>query len=72
MVDHYFHVAVGGLFAFDDLNFALATICEVFNEFSLCVEGAPDRPDEVWFVVLGFMLWLEDVVGYRVRVVRGL
>ena len=55
--DDCLYVTVGGVFAFDDLDPPSATICEVFNEFLLCVEVVSDRPDEVWFVVFGFMLW---------------
>ncbi len=58
MIDDCLYVAVGGVFAFDDLNLPLATVCEVFNEFALCVEGVSNRPDEVWFIVFGFMLWV--------------
>jgi len=36
----------------------------------LCVEAVSNRPDEVQFVVLGFMLWVYDVVGYGLWVVR--
>jgi len=68
--DNCLYDAVGGVFAFDDLNLPLATICQVFNKSPLCVEGVPDRPDEVWFVLFGFMLWVEDVVGYRLWIVR--
>ena len=70
VVDNCVYGALGGVFTFDDFNLPLAPICEVFNEFSLCVEGVPDRSDGVWFVVFRFMLWLEDVVGYRFRVFR--
>jgi len=56
VIDKCFYIAVGGIFVFDDLDLPLTTICEVFNEFSLCVEGEPDRPDQVRFVVFGFML----------------
>jgi len=58
VVDNFLYVAVGGAFAFDDSDMALATMCEVFNEFPLCVEGVPDRPDEFRFVIFGFMLWV--------------
>ena len=58
MVDDCLHVAVGGVFAFKILNLPLATVCEVFDKFALCVEGVSNRPDEVRFVVSGFMLWV--------------
>ncbi len=56
MVDDCLYVAIGGVFAFDDLDLSLAMICEVFNEFALRVKGVPNRPDEAWFVVFGFIL----------------
>ena len=55
MVDNCLYVAVGGVFAFNDLNLPLATVCEFFNQFALCVEGVSNRPDEVRFLVFGFM-----------------
>ncbi len=58
MVDDCLYVAIGGVFAFDDLNLYLAIICEVFNEFALRVKGVPNRPGEVRFVVFGFILWV--------------
>ncbi len=58
VVDTCLYVAVGGVFAFDDLDLSLATICEVFDEVALRVEGVPICPDEVRFVVFGFMLWV--------------
>ena len=64
------YVAVGGVFVLDDLYLPLATICEIFNESPLYVEDVPDRPDEVRFVMSGFMLWVKDVVVYGLRVVR--
>ena len=70
MVDDYLYVAIGGVFAFDDLDLSLATICEVFNEFALCAEGAPNRPDDVRFVMFGLVLWVLNVVGYRLWVAR--
>ena len=57
MVDDCLYVAVGGVFAFNDLNLPLAiTVCEVFNLFALCVEGLSNRMDEVRFVVFGCMV----------------
>jgi hypothetical protein len=50
------YVAIGGVFAFDDLDLSLATICEVFNELALGVKHVPIRPDEVRIVMFGFML----------------
>ena len=70
MVDTRLYVAIGGEFAFDDLDLPLATICEVFNDIPLCVKDVPDRPDKVRFVMFGFMLWVWDIVGYRLGVVR--
>ncbi len=58
MVNYCLYVVIGGVFAFDYLILSLATICEVFNEFALCVEGVPNRPDEVRFVMFGSMLWM--------------
>ena len=56
MVDNCLDVAVGGGFAFKELNLLMASICEAFNLFALCVEGVTNRPDEVRFEVFGFML----------------
>ena len=50
------YVAVGGVFAFDDLNLSMSAVCEVFNWFVLRVKGEANRPDEVWLVVFEFML----------------
>ena len=72
VIDNCLYVAVGGGFEFDDLDMPLATICEILNEFSLSVKGIPDRPDEVQFMMFGFMLWVKDVVGYRFGLVRAL
>ncbi len=58
VVENYLYVAINGVFAFNVLNLSLATICEVFYEFALCVEGETHRSYEVWFVVFGFMLWV--------------
>ena len=58
MVYNCLCVAIGGVFVFDNLGLSLATICEVFNEFALRVKSVPDRPDEPWFVVFGFILWV--------------
>ena len=58
MVDNCLDISVGGVFAFDDLNLSLSTVCEVFNLFALCIEGVSNRPDEVRFVVFGIMLRL--------------
>ena len=58
MIHDCLYVAVGGLFAFDDLDMSSATTCEVFNEFPVCVEGVPGSRDEVWFVLFEFMLWV--------------
>ena len=69
MIDDCLHIAVRGVFAFDDLDLLSAMVCEFFNRFPLCDEGVPVRPDEVWLVMFGFMLWVKDVVGYRLRVV---
>jgi hypothetical protein len=57
VVNYCLYVAVGGVFAFVDLDLPSATVCEVFNECPLCVEGVLDRLDEVWFVMFGFMMW---------------
>ena len=46
------------MFAFDDLDLSLAAICEVFNELALRIKGVHNCPDEVWFVVFGFILLL--------------
>ena len=64
------YAAVGGVSAFEDLDLPSATIREVCNEFPLCDESVPDRPDKVWFVVFGFMLWVYDVIEYRLGVVQ--
>ncbi len=58
MVDDCLYDVIDGVFASDYLNLSLATIFEVFNEFALRVKGIPNRPDEVWFVVFGFILWV--------------
>ena len=58
MVDNCLYVAIGRVFVFDDLDLSLATICEVFNEFALCVQDVSNRPDEVRLVMFGFMLWV--------------
>ena len=55
MADNCLYVVVGGVFAFNDSDLSLASICEVFNEFPMCVEGVPDRPDEVRCVMFGRM-----------------
>ena len=57
MIDDCLYVAVDGVFAFDYLDLLSATIREAFNDFLLCLEGVPDHPDEVWFVMFGFVLW---------------
>ena len=49
------YIAVGGLFAFDDLNLYSSAICELFKQFALRVEGESDRPSEFRLVVSGFM-----------------
>ena len=36
----------------------------------LRVEVEANRSDELWFVVFGFMLWVWDIVGYGLWVVR--
>ena len=51
MVDDCLYVAVGGVFSFNDLNLPLATVCRVFDNFALCVEGVSNRPNEARFVV---------------------
>jgi len=51
-------VAIDEVFAFDDLDLSLATICEVFDKFALCVKGVPNRSDKVRFVMFGFMSWV--------------
>jgi hypothetical protein len=56
MVDDCLYIVISGVFAFEDLDLSLAAICEVLNEFALRVKGEPNRPDEVWFVVLGYRL----------------
>jgi len=56
VLDNCLYFAVGGVFAFDDLDLSLATIykdCKVFNEFPLCVKGVSDYPDEVQFLMSG-------------------
>ena len=58
MVDDCLYVAIGGVFAFNDLDLSLATICEVFDEFALFVKGVSNSSDEVRFVVFGFMMWV--------------
>ncbi len=58
MVNDCLYVDIGGVFAFNDLDLSLATICGVFNEFALRVESVPNRTGEVWFVMFGFMLWV--------------
>ena len=58
MVDDCLHAAICRVFAFDDLNLSLSAVCEIFDLFALRVEGEANRPDEVWFVVFGFMLWV--------------
>jgi hypothetical protein len=45
VVNDFLNVPVGGLFAFKDLDLTMASICEVFNKFSLCVESVSDRTD---------------------------
>ena len=72
VVSDCLYVAIGGVFPFDDLDMSLATICEVVDKFDLCVKGVPNRSDEVWFVIFGFMLLVKDVAGYRLWVVRAL
>ena len=56
MVDDCLYVAVGGVSAFDDSNLSLFVVCGVFKWFALRVEGVSNRPDDVRFVVFGFML----------------
>ena len=58
MINNCLDVAVGRVFAFDDLDLSLATIGEVLNLFSLFVEGISDCSDEAWFVMFRFMLWV--------------
>ena len=58
MVDDCLYAAIGGVFAFDDLDLTLATVCEVFNELALCVKAVPNRPDEVRFVMFGLIVWV--------------
>ncbi len=58
MIDNCLDIAIGGVFAFDDLNLSFSTVCKVFNWFALCVEGISNLPDEVRLVVFGFMLRL--------------
>ena len=58
MVNDCLYVAIGGVFAFYDLNLSSPAICEVFNSFSLLIEGEAHCPDEVWLVVFGSMLWV--------------
>ena len=70
VIDDFVCAAVSGVFAFDDLNLPSAAICEVLNEFPLCVVGVPVCPDEVWFMVFRFMLWMEDVVRYKLGVIQ--
>ena len=65
MVDKCLYVAIGGVFAFDDLDLYLATICEVSNEFALCVKGVPNRSDEVRFIC---DVWVYVVGDGRSRV----
>ena len=62
MVDDCLYVAIGEVFPFDDLDLSLATICEVFDKFALCVKGDPSGSDEVRFVMFGFMLWSMHVL----------
>jgi hypothetical protein len=38
-------VSIGGVFAFNELDLSLASIREVFNKFSLCVESVSYRTD---------------------------
>ena len=57
VVNDCLYVAVGGVFEFDYLDLPSATACEVFNDCPLCVEGVPDRLDEVWFVMFRLMVW---------------
>ncbi len=52
------YVAVGCVFAFYDLDLTLSAVCEIFDWFALFVEGEAYRPDKVWFVVFGSMLWV--------------
>ncbi len=58
VVDNFLYVAIDVVFAFDDLDLYLATICEFFYKFALCVKGVPKHPDEVRFVMFGFMMWM--------------
>ena len=70
VIDTCLYAAIGRVFAFDDLDLSLATICEFFNELALCVKGVSNRPDEIRFVMFGFILWVQNVVGNRQWVVR--
>ncbi len=58
MINNCLDVAIGRLFAFDDLDLSLATISEVLNLFPMFVEGVPDCTDEFRFMVFGFALWM--------------
>ncbi len=58
MFDDCLYVAVGGVFAFNDLYLSSATVYRVFNQFTLCVENESNRPNEVQLVLFGFMLWV--------------
>jgi len=58
MVDYYLYVVIGGVFVFNYLDLSLATICGGFYEFALRIKGVPGLTDEVWFAVLGFILWV--------------
>ena len=58
VVDNCLYFAISGVFIFDDFDLSLAPICEVFNEFALCVKDISNCPDKVRFVMFGFMLWV--------------
>jgi hypothetical protein len=56
VINNYLDVAIGGVFAFYELNLSLSTVCGIFNSFALCVEGVSNRADEIRFVMFGFVL----------------
>ena len=45
MVNDSLYVFVGGVFSFNDVYLSLASVREVFNDFTLCVESMFDRTD---------------------------
>ena len=54
-------VAICRVFAFYELQLSSTSVCGVFFEFAVRPDYVSDSPNDVWFVMGGYVLCWEDV-----------